>query len=306
MSRVAIIEVLLAWIEDHLEQSLSIDEVAKKSGYSKWHLQRIFKDVTGLSIGAYTRGRRLSRAAIALRLTSRSILDIAAQYHFDSQQTFTRAFKLQFGETPARYRRAEDWYTQGIFPPIRVHNERLPEHHIVKLDDMTLIGNTTSYHCRLEQVSACRSDIREKFWQQLLKKSKRVPAIIYGLHQVQPSYLKSEEQEVFYSSAIRNEDLALNVNVNSVVELRGGDYIKFTYRGQLQGLQSFILLLYNTCMPLLGIIRKSGQDIECFYTRQQIWTAELPEEIHCDYFIPVRLENNQYCESLDEEQPKRA
>lgn len=72
---------------------MSLDNVAAKAGYSKWHLQRMFKDITGNAIGAYIRARRLSKAAVALRLTGRPILDIALQYRFDSQQTFTRAFK---------------------------------------------------------------------------------------------------------------------------------------------------------------------------------------------------------------------
>ncbi len=73
--------------------ALSLDNVAAKAGYSKWHLQRMFKDVTGHAIGAYIRARRLSKSAVALRLTARPILDIALQYRFDSQQTFTRAFR---------------------------------------------------------------------------------------------------------------------------------------------------------------------------------------------------------------------
>lgn len=93
MDQAGIIRDLLSWLESHLDQPLSLDNVAAKAGYSKWHLQRMFKDVTGHAIGAYIRARRLSKSAVALRLTSRPILDIALQYRFDSQQTFTRAFK---------------------------------------------------------------------------------------------------------------------------------------------------------------------------------------------------------------------
>lgn len=93
MDQAGIIRDLLSWLESHLDQPLSLDNVAAKAGYSKWHLQRMFKDITGHAIGAYIRARRLSKAAVALRLTSRPILDIALQYRFDSQQTFTRAFK---------------------------------------------------------------------------------------------------------------------------------------------------------------------------------------------------------------------
>ncbi|CAI1041480.1 Right origin-binding protein [Serratia grimesii] len=91
MDQAGIIRDLLSWLESHLDQPLSLDNVAAKAGYSKWHLQRMFKDITGNAIGAYIRARRLSKAAVALRLTSRPILDIALQYRFDSQQTFTHA-----------------------------------------------------------------------------------------------------------------------------------------------------------------------------------------------------------------------
>ena len=91
MDQAGIIRDLLIWLEGHLDQPLSLDNVAAKAGYSKWHLQRMFKDVTGHAIGAYIRARRLSKSAVALRLTARPILDIALQYRFDSQQTFTRA-----------------------------------------------------------------------------------------------------------------------------------------------------------------------------------------------------------------------
>lgn len=124
MDQAGIIRDLLIWLEGHLDQPLSLDNVAAKAGYSKWHLQRMFKDVTGHAIGAYIRARRLSKSAVALRLTARPILDIALQYRFDSQQTFTRAFKKQFSQTPALYRRSPEWSAFGIRPPMRWVNLR--------------------------------------------------------------------------------------------------------------------------------------------------------------------------------------
>ncbi len=60
MDRVNIIHDLLDWIETHLDQPLLLDNVAAKSGYSKWHLQRMFRS-TGHALGSYIRERRLSR-----------------------------------------------------------------------------------------------------------------------------------------------------------------------------------------------------------------------------------------------------
>ncbi len=91
------------------------------------------RDVTGHAIGAYIRARRLSKSAVALRLTARPILDIALQYRFDSQQTFTRAFKKQFSLTPALYRRSPDWSSFGMRPPLRLGEFTLPKHEFITL-----------------------------------------------------------------------------------------------------------------------------------------------------------------------------
>ncbi|PVW74528.1 MDR efflux pump AcrAB transcriptional activator RobA, partial [Klebsiella pneumoniae] len=149
MDQAGIIRDLLSWLEGHLDQPLSLDNVAAKAGYSKWHLQRMFKDVTGHAIGAYIRARRLSKSAVALRLTARPILDIALQYRFDSQQTFTRAFKKQFSLTPALYRRSPDWSSFGMRPPLRLGEFTLPKHEFITLPPTQLLGVTQSYTCKL-------------------------------------------------------------------------------------------------------------------------------------------------------------
>ena len=154
MDQAGIIRELLVWLEGHLDQPLSLDNVAAKAGYSKWHMQRMFKDVTGHAIGAYIRARRLSKAAVALRLTARPILDIALQYRFDSQQTFTRAFKKQFNLTPALYRRSPDWSASGIRPPLRLGEFHFPEHQFVTLPTMHLVGTTQSYTARWKRSPA--------------------------------------------------------------------------------------------------------------------------------------------------------
>lgn len=44
------IHSILDWIEDNLESPLSLEKVSERSGYSKWHLQRMFKKETGHSL----------------------------------------------------------------------------------------------------------------------------------------------------------------------------------------------------------------------------------------------------------------
>lgn len=101
-----IIHSLTHWIDQNLDKNLSIDEVAAKSGYSKWHLQRMFRTVTKQTLGGYIRERRLTLAAEALRQTQRPVFDIAMQYGYDSQQTFSRVFRRQYSQTPTAWRNA--------------------------------------------------------------------------------------------------------------------------------------------------------------------------------------------------------
>ncbi|MCL8380105.1 helix-turn-helix domain-containing protein, partial [Escherichia coli] len=87
MSHQKIIQDLIAWIDEHIDQPLNIDVVAKKSGYSKWYLQRILHTVTHQTLGDYIRQRRLLLAAVELRTTERPIFDIAMDLGYVSQQT---------------------------------------------------------------------------------------------------------------------------------------------------------------------------------------------------------------------------
>lgn len=288
MDQAGIIRDLLTWLESHLDQPLALDNVAAKAGYSKWHLQRMFKDVTGHAIGAYIRARRLSKSAVALRLTARPILDIALQYRFDSQQTFTRAFKKQFAQTPALYRRAPDWSAFGMRPPLRLGEFTPPQAHFVTLPETHLVGVTQSYSCTLEQISDFRNEMRIQFWTHFLGNSPTLPRVLYGLHEPRPSIEKDDEQEVFYTTALSPELANGYLPDSQPVVLDGGDYVQFNYEGPGTGLQDFILTVYGTCMPSLNLTRRKGQDIERFFPQEEARVEERPLQIRCEYLIPVR------------------
>ncbi|EBS9914454.1 DNA-binding transcriptional regulator RamA [Salmonella enterica subsp. enterica serovar Dublin] len=71
-----VIDTIVEWIDDNLNQPLRIDDIARHAGYSKWHLQRLQK-----------------------------VYDICLKYGFDSQQTFTRIFTRTFNLPPGAYRK---------------------------------------------------------------------------------------------------------------------------------------------------------------------------------------------------------
>ncbi|WP_413729833.1 MDR efflux pump AcrAB transcriptional activator RobA [Sodalis sp. RH22] len=287
MNRSGIIGDLLAWLEEQLDKPLSLDDVAARSGYSKWHLQRKFKETTGQVLGAYIRARRLSHAAMALRLTSRSLADIALQYHFESQQTFTRAFKKQFQQTPAFYRRSLRWDFFGIQPPIGRASCAYAPAEIVMLPALRLEGITRSYTCTLEQLSRHRAELRAQFWRTFLEEAQSSPPVVYGLCYSRPAVDKNGENEVFYTTAAEPAFLPVKSENLQELSLNAGDYALFTYLGPAGGLQGFIMDLYSVCLPLMRMVRRDGYDIERFHRWPSSSNDDGSGEIHCDYLIPI-------------------
>lgn len=93
------------WIDCNVHGSMRIDDVVKKSGYSKWHLQRLFKKHAGKTLGVYIREKKMEVAANDLVNSNENIIDICYKHRFESQQTFTRMFRKQFNTPPKKYRK---------------------------------------------------------------------------------------------------------------------------------------------------------------------------------------------------------
>ena len=101
----AIIHELTTWIDENLTQPMKIEDVARRAGYSRWHLQRMFFDVMNERLGHYIRDKKLISAADELCSTSLSVMEISLKYGYESQQSFTRSFCRKYQVPPATYRR---------------------------------------------------------------------------------------------------------------------------------------------------------------------------------------------------------
>src|SRR6202163_1391883 len=94
----------LWFIENHLADALTLDEIAGVGGVSRFHMVRAFAAATGLSVMRYVRARRLSEAARALAGGAPDILSLALDADYGSHEAFTRAFRDHFGITPETVR----------------------------------------------------------------------------------------------------------------------------------------------------------------------------------------------------------
>jgi transcriptional regulator GlxA family with amidase domain len=88
-----------------LGEKVGLDELAAAAGLGKFQLLRRFRAVTGMTPGTYRRRLRIEGAKLALA-RGESPSQVALAFGFVDQSHFTRAFRLQTGETPGRFARA--------------------------------------------------------------------------------------------------------------------------------------------------------------------------------------------------------
>lgn len=89
----------LKYIEENVNESIIIEDVAKNSGYSLYYFSRMFKKQIGLSIMEYVIERRLIKASEEIA-SGKKIIDVALNYGYQSHSGFTKAFKNKFGFSP--------------------------------------------------------------------------------------------------------------------------------------------------------------------------------------------------------------
>ena len=92
-------------LTEHMEQRVTIEELARQYLINPTTLKTVFKEVYGSSLAAHMKEHRMEKAAALLRETDMSVAEIAGQVGYESQSKFTAAFKEQFGLLPTAYRR---------------------------------------------------------------------------------------------------------------------------------------------------------------------------------------------------------
>ena len=107
----------MKYIEETLTDRINERKIALLSGYSYPLFSRMFSIMVDYPLSEYIRFRKLSCAAIDLRETDEKIIEIAFKYGYESQDSFSLAFKKFHGHTPKEVRKGSAFQ---IFSPIRL------------------------------------------------------------------------------------------------------------------------------------------------------------------------------------------
>jgi AraC family transcriptional regulator len=131
---------VLDFIDRHLDEPLSGERLSRIAHFSKFHFQRQFHDYVGITPNRYVQLARLRRASYRLAFNSlEPITDIALAAGFERPESFSRAFKSVFGQSPREFRTNPDWRAwSGQFQYFSTREIETMQVRIVNVDPVTV------------------------------------------------------------------------------------------------------------------------------------------------------------------------
>ncbi len=257
------------YIEEHLSLPIDIKSVSKTAAMSQWHFQRTFKAVTGETLKFYIRMRRLSLSLTELLLTDRKILDIALEAGFESQESYTRAFKKAFNMTPGKFRTIGDKHQ--FLQKVQINASYLEhlsadldiEPEIITLPKRIYVGLKTCYY----GVESDKNNIAQKIphlWDQLMPLVSKIP---YAQEEFGYGIIESNENtsgELNYYATVGVSDIGNLTDKMTHIVLPEQKYAKFSHKGTLESLDHTVNYIYSTWLPNSEFYYADQPDIEIY------------------------------------------
>lgn len=148
------------YIEDHLLEALTCEEIASHVHISNFHFQRCFSLLTGITVGEYIRNRRLSLTGQLFTASDEKVIDAALKFGYETPESFSKAFTRFHGVTPgqAKMDGTELKSFNRLIVKISVEGGTMMDYKIVNKDAFRVLALT-----KLFKTESSFSDL-PKFW----------------------------------------------------------------------------------------------------------------------------------------------
>ena len=159
----------IAFMDSHLCDDISADDVAAEIFMSPFYFQRGFKILTGMTPAEYIRNRRLYLAALDVLGGKEKVIDIALKYRYETPESFTRAFTRFHGVSPVQLKKSPQ--SLNIFLPLKITISITGGNRMEKLD-FTVSPMSGFKVIGFERIFDMENSYGEipKFWDELREK----------------------------------------------------------------------------------------------------------------------------------------
>jgi AraC family transcriptional regulator len=257
------------YVEARLDEEVALSAVARAAGLSQWHFQRIFKSLTGETLKAYIRSRRLAKSLERLLEAKLRILDIALLAGFESQEAFARAFKKAFGLQPQEYRRLS---AARLFLKKPVFDQEYLRHlehgvtfepEIRRYPRLQMVGLRTHFY----GVDSEMNDLGEKLpplWRELLPRLEQIPDRVDGACYGVVRQEREDDDRLEYHAAVAVNGIGSLPDGMVAIEVPSATYACFTHRGPVKDVDHTVSYAYSTWLAASGRRHTGGPDLEIY------------------------------------------
>ena len=231
------INKVVAYINNHLDETLDLKTLANEAALSDFHFHRIFKALKGEAIGGYITRLRLEATARLLRYTALTIEEIAFNIGYETPASLSKAFKKQYGISPTEYRTNKDTYIMKkeiINPDLAL---KAPKIVILEPKNLIYVALTGAYG----------SLDYGKAYEQLWAVIKAQKLFTKGIESICISY----DDPKITEGSLQRSDVCLAIHKPaspqdevSCKTLAGGKYAVFFYQGSYENLSQ----VYDTAV----------------------------------------------------------
>ncbi|WP_375055570.1 helix-turn-helix domain-containing protein [Zobellella sp. DQSA1] len=265
------LQQVLHHIHQHLDHPLTLPSLASTVGCSRWQLQRDFQAATGLSLARYIRRLRLSRAAEWLLTGRLRQLDIALGCGFDSEVSFSRAFRQQFGCSPGDYRKTGR--RRGLLTPLLSPDENtLLQIRIDNRPAEYLFGISGNCRGLFAESPDCLEQIPH-IWQRFKTLSPAPlvqPAGAIGIDAGQPGQLR------YWAGTLQQ---GFSVHGLERLEIPASEYLVIPHQGNPQKLARVLEWVILHWLPDSGYCYRGAFELETY--------CSLEADYRMEYWIPI-------------------
>jgi AraC family transcriptional regulator len=273
-----ILKVLL-FIEENIDEELTMGELAKLASYSPFHFHRVFQLIVGETVHQYVKRLRIQQAAGKLRYTDQSVTKIALDTNYETPSAFTKAFKQFMGSSPKHYRAlyiAVNNITKKLKELPMINPDKIEK----KLPDLNLFfirryGNYTKSPWDAWQ--AMKYFIHENH----LDRSKMR---YFGITHDNPQ-VTSEDKLRYDAAILPHEEVQEKGEIGRQV-LKGGKYAIFMHHGSYDGIEETFNKIFLKWLPDSRENFDDTRSIFCEYFNMEYVKTE-PEKLSTNLYIPL-------------------
>lgn len=260
------------YVEAHLDTEIALSDVARAAGLSQWHFQRVFRALTNETLKTYIRSRRFAKALDQLLGTKLPILDIAFAAGYETQESFTRAFKSCFRITPGQYRA---FGSRSLFvKKVEVDADYLRHIHrnvslvpeLYEQRAMQLVAMRTLFY----GIDSEKNNLAKKLpplWASFLSRLAEVPHAVPGVCYGVVSPVRESSDQLQYFAAIEVSQQAALPDGMQAIEVPSARYAKFGHQGPAQGIDNTVNYIYSSWLLSSGTSHSGGVDLETYDSR---------------------------------------